>query len=201
MLWGLPGKHAPGAPHGPAGGRDNSPLTMISLRLLSAVIAVTAASAAFADTPAKDTARTEVVFDHPENFTDVKDSDMPTDRGRDEILSRIRNFMVERSDSLLPAGYHLRIVFTDIDLAGDFEPWRSQQWSDVRIIKDVYPPAFKFTYTVTDAAGRTVKEGSVNIRDLSFQTRMALPQDDSLRYEKDILGDWARGALRGLKKG
>lgn len=174
---------------------------MISLRLLSAVIAVTAASAAFADTSAKASARTEVVFDHPENFTDVKDADMPSDKGRDAILSRIRNFMVERSDSLLPEGYRLRIVFTDIDLAGDFEPWRSQQWSDVRIIKAVYPPAFKFTYAVTDAAGRTVKEGSENIRDLAFQTRMAMPEDDSLRYEKDILGEWARENLRGLKKG
>ena len=65
-------------------------------------------------------ARTAVVFDHPENFTDVKDRDLPSDSGRDEILSRISTFMVSRATPLLPAGDSLQITFTDIDLAGDF---------------------------------------------------------------------------------
>jgi hypothetical protein len=144
-------------------------------------------------------AKTEVVFDHPENFTDVKDSDLPSDRGRDEILSRIRTFLVSRATPRLPAGDTLRVTFTDIDLAGDFEPWHGAQWSDVRIVKDIYPPAFKFSYTVTDPSGRVVKQGAENIRDLNFQTRLVLDNSDSLRYEKDILGDWTSSTLRGLR--
>jgi Protein of unknown function (DUF3016) len=143
--------------------------------------------------------RIEVTFEHPENFTDVKDSNMPTDKGRDAILSRIRSFLVSRTGTLLPAGDALRITFTDIDLAGDFEPWRGAQWDDVRIVKDIYPPAFKFSYVVTEPSGRVVKQGTEDIRDLNFQTRMVLDTSDTLRYEKDILGDWARSTLRGLK--
>ena len=46
--------------------------------------------------------RTEVVFDHPEKFTDVKDGGNPTDEGRDYILSQIRNYLVECTASLVP---------------------------------------------------------------------------------------------------
>ena len=36
------------------------------------------------------------------------------------------------------AEYEIRV--TEVDLAGDFEPWRGPQFQDVRIVKDLYPP-------------------------------------------------------------
>ena len=69
----------------------------------------------------------------------------------------------------------------------------------MRIVKDIYPPAFKFTYTVTDASGKVVKNGSENLRDGSFQYRLTIDTSDPLRYEKAVLSDWAHSALRGLK--
>ena len=41
---------------------------------------------------------------------------------------------------MVPEGDKLTITFTDIDLAGDFEPWRGPQWDEVRIVKAIYPP-------------------------------------------------------------
>lgn len=167
-------------------------------RLLSSILGLLAAGALqAAGSPA---ARTEVIFDHPEKFTDVKDSYIPTDKGRDAILANIRAFLVERTESLVPEGDRLTITFTDIDLAGDFEPWRGAQYDDVRIVKAIYPPAFKFTYSVTDPSGKVVRQGSEDIRDLSFQWRVTIDSSDPLRYEKDILDDWARSKLRGLPK-
>jgi hypothetical protein len=144
--------------------------------------------------------RTEVVFDHPEKFTDVKDGGNPTDEGRDYILSQIRNYLVECTASLVPEGYKLKLVFTDISLAGRYEPWRGPMWENVRIIKTVYPPSFAFTYSVTDSSGKVVKEGSEDFRDMDFQTRVVFANTDPLRYEKAALNDWARDKLRDLKK-
>ena len=56
---------------------------------------------------AKASARTDVVFEQPEKFTDVKDSDFGTDKGRDAILERLRESIVERADKALPAGQKL----------------------------------------------------------------------------------------------
>jgi hypothetical protein len=173
---------------------------MKALRLLSIALGLSAACALHAADAARPGPRTEVIFDHPENFTDVKDGEFETDKGRDAILARIRDYLVKRTASLLPEGDRLTVTFTDIDLAGDFEPWRGPWWSDVRIVKPIYPPAFKFSYAVTDPSGRVVKQGSEDIRDLDFQMRSTLDASDSLRYEKDILDDWARSTLRDLKK-
>jgi hypothetical protein len=173
---------------------------MKALRLLSIALGLAAACVLHAADAGKPGPRTEVIFIHPENFTDVKDGEFATDKGRDAILARIRDYLVERTASLLPEGDRLTVTFTDIDLAGDFEPWRGPQWGDVRIIKDIYPPAFKFSYAVTDPSGRVVKQGSEDIRDLNFQMRVTIDTTDTLRYEKDILDDWARSTLRDLKK-
>ena len=176
---------------------------MKSLRLIPLFLGMAAGCALPADTASKAAPRTVVTFDHPENFTDVKDGYVPTDGGRDAILSHIREFLVSRADRLLPEGYRMTVTFSDIDLAGEFEPWHGVQWENVRIIKAIYPPALKFTYSVTDPSGKVVKEGSEDIRDMAFQMRLLTPYDtsiDNLGYEKGILDDWARSTLRGMKK-
>jgi len=148
---------------------------------------------------AKASARTEVVFEQPEKFTDVKDSDFGTDNGRDAILERLREYIIERSDKVLPTGQKLVITFTDIDLAGEYEPWRGPQFSDVRIVKSIYPPRLKFSYKITDAAGKTVKEGQEDLRDLAFEMRLTADRQDTLRYEKDMLRDWIGTVTRAPK--
>ena len=144
--------------------------------------------------------RVEIVFDHPENFTDVKDSYSGTDKGRDAILGQIRDFIVRKATPMIPEGYRLTLTFTDIDLAGEYEPWRGPQWDGVRIVKGIYPPAFKFAYSVTDSTGKVVKKGSEFIRDLGFEFRSVLDRSDALHYEKEVLSDWLRSNLSGIRK-
>ena len=81
----------------------------------------------------------------------------------------------------------------------NFEPWRGGQWSDVRVVKDIYPPAFKFSYSVTDAAGKVVSQGNEDIRDLSFTFRFSPDTTDNLHFEKSFLDDWIHSNLRRLK--
>jgi hypothetical protein len=171
---------------------------MKTLRLLSSIPGLVAALALHAAGAAAP--RTEVIFDHPEKFTDVKDAYVPSDKGRDAILDNIRDFLVHRTEPMVPDGYRLTITFKDIDLAGDFEPWRGARYDDVRIVKAIYPPAFKFSYSVTDQSGRVVREGTEDIRDMNFQSRITINLSDPLRYEKDILDDWARSKLRNISK-
>jgi hypothetical protein len=168
--------------------------------LLLALPGLVAPLALLAADIAKIPARTEVIFSDPSNFTDVKDRDLPSNNGRDEILGRIREFIVERAEKLLPPGQKLTVTFTDVDLAGEYEPWRGPQYSDVRIVKAIYPPAFKFSYKITDGAGHVVKSGNEDIRDLSFDLRLTMDRQDSLRYEKDILGDWLRSKVGAQNK-
>jgi hypothetical protein len=144
--------------------------------------------------------RTEVVFVHPESFTDIKDYYNPTDKGEEAILRRIRNFLVRDTERLVPEGYKLTLNFTDIDLAGDFEPWRGIKWQDIRIYTENYPPTFKFTYSITDSSGRVVRQGTETLRGSGYLLHEPLDSMDTLRYDKDVLNTWARQTLKGLPK-
>ncbi len=170
---------------------------MKTSRLLAALggLLVAGVGPARADTAP---ARAEVVFDHPEKFTDVKDSSMPTEQGfRGHPPRPCREYLLHQAQSFVPEGCKLTLTFTDIDLAGDFEPWRGPQFDDIRIVKSIYPPHFKFRFALADASGRVIREGDEDLVDLAFDMRSTLDRQDPLRYEKEILKDWMRRQLRG----
>jgi len=172
----------------------------ITRRYLASLLGLGAAGVLLAATPGTARAdqtdkRVEVIFDHPEKFADVKGDSMNSDKGREIMLDQIKDFLVQSGADLLPAGQKLTITFTDIDLAGEYEPWHSGPMRDVRVIKDIYSPRFVFSYKLTDAAGAVLKEDKADLRDLSFMTRMTINHDDPLRFEKDILGDWIRSIV------
>lgn len=168
----------------------------VALSLLPFSVSAASKPKAADETPS----RIEVLFEKPENFTDAKDSQMGTEKGRDAILSDLRSFIQDRAVGIIPAGAKLKMTFTEVDLAGDYEPWRSASTMDVRIVKDIYPPRFDFSYQLIDANGTVLKEGKEQLRDLSFMMRLVIDRSDPLRFEKDMLVDWMRSNLRQPKK-
>jgi hypothetical protein len=169
--------------------------------LLAAVLGLGAGGAVFAaDAPATDS-RVQVNFSHPDKFTDIRDSYAATDKGEAANLDSIRSYLQDKAAGYLPDGDKLEITFTDIDLAGDFEPWRRPGMDDVRIVKDIYPPRMDLSYKITDASGKVVKQGKRQLRDLAFMSKLSIRRDDPLRYEKDMLDDWLRDDIKpGLAK-
>jgi hypothetical protein len=165
--------------------------------LLAAALAC--ATTLFAAPPAANT-HVEVIFDHPENFTDVKDGNMGSEKGRDNYLALIKEHIQQRAARYLMEGQTLTLTFTNIDMAGDFEPWRGPDFSDVRIVKEIYPPRMHFSYKLVDASGAVVKEGQEKLIDMSFQmTASPIDAQDSLRYEKAMLDNWLRDKIQPSK--
>lgn len=148
-----------------------------------------------ADAPAADS-RVQVTFSNPDKFTDVRDASMPTKKGEAATLDMIRQYVEQKAVRYLPEGQKLNVTFTNIDLAGEFEPWRGPNMDDVRIVKDIYPPRIDLNYQITDASGKVLKEGKRELRDLSFMMKISIRRDDPLRYEKDMLDDWMREDIR-----
>ena len=167
---------------------------------LCAVAALAAIGTTYAaDSAAKAAEKTEVTFSHPEKFADVRDAYMESEKGRDGLLGELKDYIVQRAKNYLPAGETLSITVTDVDLAGDFEPWRGPQTADVRIVKDVYPPKIDLEFKVTDSAGAVVKEGKRQLRDLAFMMKLSINRDDNLRFEKALIDDWLRSDFKRVK--
>lgn len=145
-------------------------------------------------------ARAEVLFFEPEKFTDVRDSYMG-DATRTTYLEQIRDHVLEQAKYYVPEGHKLSVTFTDIDMAGDFEPWHGPRWDDIRVVKDIYPPRILLTFRLTDAAGNVVKEGKRDLRDLAFMMKITMSfRDDPVRHEKALLDDWLRSDFPRVRK-
>lgn len=165
--------------------------------LLLGLSAAGALSAADPTTPTD--ARVTVVFDHPEKYTDLKDDGMDQDNenGQKHYLPQLKEHLEKEAGRLLAPGQKLTVTFSDIDLAGDYEPWRGPQLMDVRIVKAIYVPRLTFTFQLADESGRVLSEGERKLVDLGFQMRITRSfNNDLLRYEKDMLTDWLRDELK-----
>ena len=136
--------------------------------------------------------RVSVTFVQPERFTDVRDSLLASPKGTADLLAEIDRYLHTVGARYVPAGLTLDVRITNIDLAGEFEPWRGPQFDRVRIMRDVYPPRFALEFRLTDARGAVVKEGQRVLLDQLYLSAAALNNGDPLYYDKLLLGAWLR---------
>ncbi len=100
----------------------------------------------------------------------------------------------------LAEGEVLELIFTDIDMAGEIQPWRNRYNADIRYVESIYPPRLKFRYRLTDAGGNLLLEGEESITDLAFQMNPAAAirvRHEHFVYELTLLDDWLRRTVRG----
>ncbi len=169
-------------------------MKLISLLVSSLCVAV--AQSVAAQTQADVfAAKAEVGFHEPERYTDIGDgSPGRSDTDNDHLIA-IRGHLEYQVARMLPAGSRLIVTFTDIDLAGDFEPWRGSDFKNIRVVKDIYPPRLDLNYRLIDARGEVVREGQVKLGDMTFMSTLPKLIQDPLRYEKELLDNWIRSLV------
>lgn len=169
--------------------------TRYALTVLLAAAAIAGVRAA----DEKAAPRTEVVFADPDKFMDAADGPRGTDIRRDSNLEEIRSYLIERAQRHVPVGSKLTITVTDVDLAGEVEPWHARA-QDVRIIRDIYAPKIDLTFRLTDASGAVVKEGKRHLTDPTFHMNLNMNPSETRVYERRLLDDWLRDEFRPAKK-
>jgi Protein of unknown function (DUF3016). len=158
--------------------------------LLVALTLLTVPAMAGKTTPANVT----VTYDHPEQFTETRKlRALAPQLAGDDYLKVLKSYIENRAGKMLPPGERLDIVVTDIDRAGNFEPWRRGTLREVRIIKDVYPPRIDLRFRLLDADGKTIREVTRKLRDPGFMSdSVNTSGSDNLRYEKALIDRWLR---------
>lgn len=163
-------------------------LHMLSLSL-AALLSPPSMSAPSADTGP----RIEVRYDHPERFSEFSGFNAGLERKDSAAwLKALRAHLTRQADRTLPAGQRLDITITELRRAGSYEPWHSPRFSDVRIVRDIYPPRIDLSFRLTDAEGRELARGSRQLRDPAFMMSSNRYPGDELRYEKALVDDWLR---------
>lgn len=147
----------------------------------------------------QDSPRVTVAYDHPDQFTEAKETrafaPARADKGYLEILKK---YIQERAGKVLADGQQLEIVITDVDRAGSYEPWHGPRLSDVRIVKDIYPPRIDLNFTLYGADGKVLRQGQRKLRNAAFLSSSSPVDQDSLRYEKSLIDLWLRRGVDSL---
>ena len=161
-------------------------LVRASFRSLNALLLIAPLALFAADATVK------LDWTDPAKFTDTRQSMCRSTIGPEEWLGELARHVESRAAKLLAPGQRLAITITDVRRAGQCEPWRGPQASDVRIVKEPHSPRIDLRYVLSDADGKVVREGSEELRDLAFLQRGTLNANDPLRFEKRMLDDWLR---------
>lgn len=127
----------------------------------------------------------QVNFVQPEKFSDIKDN-----HGfkRLELLQDIEAHLVQQAEKRLP-GRDVRINVTDVDLAGEVEPFgRHMQW--LRVMRTVTLPTIVFNYEIREG-DKVVQQGEARLRDMNYQDGFyGYAGGDALRAEKRMIDRW-----------
>jgi len=169
---------------------------------IAAVMGLGVSGVMFAADAAGESQKVQVKFVDAEKFSDVRDAYMPSEKGQAAYLDIIRRYVEEEAGRYVGDGQKLEVNFTNIDMAGDFEPWHKPGMEDVRIIKGIYPPRVDLNFKLTDAAGKVLKEGSRELRDSSFmmqQMHLTLRHNEALNFEKEMLKKWIKNDIKSAK--
>ena len=161
---------------------------------LMAFFGLLAAGPAFA--AGQPAARVEVNFFEPQNYVDAKTDSFDSDRGRDQVLAQLKEHILLTAPRYLAQGQHLVINVTNVDLAGEFEPWQGMGFDHIRMVREIYPPRMTLEFRLLDAEGNVVSSGKRDLQDLGYLMTLALPTSDPLRYEKEMISDWIRREFR-----
>ncbi|HEX7340602.1 MAG TPA: DUF3016 domain-containing protein [Rhodanobacteraceae bacterium] len=136
----------------------------------------------------------DILFHDPHKFTENTQAGFGHGFDHDGYMENLRTFLVKKATPMLQPGEKLTITFTNIDLAGGYEPWRGPQLDNVRFMTNAYPPRFDFSFKLTGADGQIIHQGTRKLTDLSYLQDFSASINDSdpLRYDKALLMQWLR---------
>jgi len=138
-----------------------------------------------------------VRWEDPKTFSEIRYSHNATESRRGNWVERLAAHLRQQAQPRLGAGERLEVTLTDIDLAGEYEPWHGPQLYDTRVIRDLYPPRVTLTFKRIAADGTTLAEGERKLSDPGFlmSSSTAGLSSDPLRFEKSLIDRWLQREL------
>ena len=129
--------------------------------------------------PAHAAGTVEVRWVEPAQFSDV--SRNPIERDRE--LQALGKY-ISQLGSRLPDGQSLLIEVTDLNLAGELQPF---SWRDARVLRGGADwPRMELRYSL-QAGGRTLQSGQARLSDMNYFFSL---RSDELGYEKRMVERW-----------
>ena len=134
---------------------------------------------------------------NPENFIDLESTHNSKKNARINFTRAITEELERRLRASFGEGATLSMKVTDVDLAGRINPAR---FTEVRVVKGVWPPRMKFSYVLKGADGAELASGEESLVDIGYLgSGNTQSRREPFRYEREMVKDWLRGLSREIK--
>ncbi len=144
-------------------------------------------------TPLAASAAVNIEWKNPEGYRDAYSSSIKSEKSRQLVLDELQKFIVQQASARLKEGQTLKIVVTDVDLAGEYEPWTEQR--DVRVVRGSYFARISFDYELSDESGKILKSGSEKLVN-NLMIAPSMPDRNEIApYLRDSLRSWVRNTI------
>jgi hypothetical protein len=135
----------------------------------------------------------KVSFVQPDNYTDVKDSQLSKERN----LATLKRHLEQAAAPYVADGQTLTVEVLDVDLAGDT---RHSPSTDLRVLRGGADwPRIHLRYAL-ESPGQPLRRGEARVQDMGYLTHRVGPSgNEMLVHERRMLDAWFRdefGALR-----
>lgn len=131
-------------------------------------------------------AEVEVEWRSPEKYRDIHAGEGFQDDYQEGVFFNLDKHFKKLAKKL-PEKNRLKIIVTDLDLAGDVH---SGSIDLIRIVSNPYPPRISFDYQYLDSRNKVILAESVNYRDVSFMAGSTRYRGHYLAHEKKLLDRW-----------
>lgn len=132
-----------------------------------------------------------VAFIQPDTYADAAYSrPIGGEKERAQLRLALEHHLKQLAAQGLAVNESLAVEVLDIDLAGHFEPVRSQPGAELRVLRDISGPRIKLRYTLK-RGDQVMARAEDQLSDTNYLLKWnRYSASDRLRYEKALLDDW-----------
>ena len=127
-------------------------------------------------------AQIEIKLMEPESFRDFSLSGMRAHHTGLVFEGEVVRDLDRLVARTIGEGNRLVLEFTDIDMAGEIQPWRSSENRNIRYMESHYPPRLNFNFQVLDGSGAILAQGSEELRSSTYLGRVRMGAADAFRF-------------------
>lgn len=159
------------------------------------ILTVAVLLASFLLIPNAFAATSEVTWTDYKSYRDIDEGNEGRKQFRERTFKDFEQHFTKLA-ATLPAEQTLKIVVTDVDLAGDTN---AASINRIRIIKQLYSPRMNFSYQLLDANAKAIQADDVVVKDMNFMSGNNMKyRNEPLGYEKKMLDKWFNETFKAL---
>lgn len=131
----------------------------------------------------------KITWQEPTKYTDIVATGQLQSRFENKLFNTLTDELNGIASKVLKPGEVLMMDVTNVDLAGDVRPSFGETATNIRVVKDVYPPKINFRYKIMQG-NRVVMSGNEKLQDMFFMGGIQPVVQRPFMYESNLLRHW-----------